>query len=856
MLRSLYSGISGMRNHQTRMDVTGNNIANVNTNGYKSSRVNFQDTLSQTVRSAGNGTNPAQVGSGMSVGSVSNNFTQGPMQSTGRTLDLGIQGNGFFVVSDGTNEFYTREGIFFVDKQGFLVNGEGLRVQSLAGQDIRVLNGPVSTINIGPDGAIAGTNTAGQPLKFSNNDSQAIITPAQQSSIKGAPKYTTPKVEEATIKGIAMSPVTQPLEEAMVRGDSNSPDVAPLGITDSVTPIDMSTDQLTLKYSDGTNTYTATLNTGLTQVKSWYDLASQLQNAINTYENPPGSGTFPLKDKVIVSYDGSPNGGLVFQTKTSNVTPGVIPSIEIGGAGVKRYMGGVATSALSDTGKEVVTKDWTGKTFYIDTGNGWEQVTTVDDFSKIGGAAGSTGLDAVTSGEDLAQKLQALLDARTTIPGTNITVPENMTATNATAGNVTITGKYSDTSDGTVSVVYSEGSATTTPDPANSLAGSPTVNASKYYNTPATWNLKYDNATSDWLLDKGDGTGYNSITFTGDIYTDPSGVEIDKTGLTPTSDNNWDISLTSGSISISGVSGAVTLSNGDTSATYNGLTIDVSDVISTGTVQNGDTWTYNVKADKPSTNVAVTWNIDHLEFSTVGTPKDGSTIPQIRIKDAVDLIGYVDRTEKGVNSADWSEKDFFIEYNGAKYTFTAGEKKEAGFGNIISGESLKIALEKLIDKKIGENKIKVDYMNDGKLVLQTIDNGEIGETPSVNIGGSHAADLIGDKPDKVDGEAASVTPPPQDTMGVIKLVTFQNPEGLEKAGRNLFGTSVSSGEPKQGQANQSGFGTINSGYLEMSNVDLTEEFTNMITTQRGYQANARVITVSDSLLEELIQLKR
>lgn len=762
MLRSLYSGISGMRNHQTRMDVTGNNIANVNTTGFKSSRVNFQDTLSQTVRSGGDGTNPAQVGSGMAVGSVSNNFTQGPMQSTGRTLDLGIQGNGFFVVSDGTNDFYTREGIFFVDKQGFLVNGEGLRVQSLSNQDIQVLNGPVSTINIGPDGAIAGTNTAGQPLKFSNNDSQAVVTPATQASIKGAPKYTSPKVDEAIIRGIATNPVTQPLQEAMIRGDSKSPDVAPLGITDSAKPVDMSGYEFILKYTDGTNTHQATLNTNLTEVKSWYDLANQLQNAVNNDPN--------LKGKVVVSYDGSPNGGLVFQTKTSNVTPGVTPGIEISGAGVKKYLG--STSVLSDTGKPVVTKDWTGKTFYIDTGNGWEEVTTVDDFSKIGGAAGPTGLDKVTSGEDLAKKLQALLDARTTIPGTDIPPATNMTdgASNdaGTVGNVTITGKYTGTSDGDITVTY-------------------------------------------------DGANYNII---GPNDTTP-----------------------------------VTITPPATSANYKGLTIDITGI--TAGPANGDTWTYsNVRADKSATNVAVTWNIDHLEFSTVGTPKDGITVPQIRIKDAVDLIGYTDKTEKGSNSADWSNKDFFIEYNGTKYTFTEGEKKEAGFANIINGESLKSALAKLIDKKIGENKIKIEYTNEGKLLLQTLDNGEIGEAPEVNIGGADAGDLIGDKPDKVSGTAASVTPPAQDKAGVIKLVTFQNPEGLEKAGRNLFGTSTSSGEPKAGQANQTGFGTINSSYLEMSNVDLTEEFTNMITTQRGYQANARVITVSDSLLEELIQLKR
>lgn len=138
MIRSLYSGISGMRNHQIRMDVIGNNIANVNTTGFKSSRVNFQDMISQTIRSAsppndtvGTGSvNPSQVGLGMMVASISPNLQQGALQSTGRILDIAIQGEGFFMIkkTEDANEekaFYSREGIFFIDTDGRLVNSNG-----------------------------------------------------------------------------------------------------------------------------------------------------------------------------------------------------------------------------------------------------------------------------------------------------------------------------------------------------------------------------------------------------------------------------------------------------------------------------------------------------------------------------------------------------------------------------------------------------------------------------------------------------------------------------------------------------------------------------------------------------------
>ncbi|SFQ97060.1 flagellar hook-basal body protein [Desulfoscipio geothermicus] len=132
MIRSLYLGVSGMRNHQIRMDVIGNNISNINTTGFKTSRANFQDTLYQAMGAAGNSYSACQVGTGVSIAGVSNNFVQGPLQATGRKLDLGIAGNGFFGVIDdnGNNDRlkFTRDGSFFFDKDGILRNHAGLKV--------------------------------------------------------------------------------------------------------------------------------------------------------------------------------------------------------------------------------------------------------------------------------------------------------------------------------------------------------------------------------------------------------------------------------------------------------------------------------------------------------------------------------------------------------------------------------------------------------------------------------------------------------------------------------------------------------------------------------------------------------
>ncbi|MCL6560658.1 MAG: flagellar hook-basal body complex protein, partial [Firmicutes bacterium] len=130
MIRSLFSGVTGMKNHQIRMDVIGNNIANINTVGFKRGQVNFQDTLYQVLKSAGASTNPIQVGLGVAVSSIINNMNPGALQLTGRTLDLAINGDGFFKVRDpmSKNEYYTRDGVFYIDQDGYIVNADGYRL--------------------------------------------------------------------------------------------------------------------------------------------------------------------------------------------------------------------------------------------------------------------------------------------------------------------------------------------------------------------------------------------------------------------------------------------------------------------------------------------------------------------------------------------------------------------------------------------------------------------------------------------------------------------------------------------------------------------------------------------------------
>jgi len=187
MLRSLFSGISGLRAHQQMMDTTGNNIANVNTTGYKSSQTTFEDTLSQLVRSAGapqggvGGTNPAQIGLGVRLGGISNNFSQGAAQTTGRSTDLMIQGDGFFVVQNAGQDLYTRNGSFSFDTNGSLVTSDGGVVQGWSGNNGVVnTNSAISPIQL-PMGTLlppkaTGLVTIGGNLPGDTTSASPIVT--------------------------------------------------------------------------------------------------------------------------------------------------------------------------------------------------------------------------------------------------------------------------------------------------------------------------------------------------------------------------------------------------------------------------------------------------------------------------------------------------------------------------------------------------------------------------------------------------------------------------------------------------------------------------------------------------------
>lgn len=200
MLRSLYSGISGMRGFQTKLDVIGNNIANVNTVGFKKGRVMFQDILSQTITGAtapgdaSGGVNPRQIGLGVRTAAIDTVHSPGSPMSTNLTTDLAIDGDGFFVVAptaDGPR-YLTRAGNFTRDAAGNLVSSQGYFVLSADEDIINISREDYTSYSIDMNGVVWGTTPEGVTEEIATIGTTTISNPGGLKKVGGSLYEVTP----------------------------------------------------------------------------------------------------------------------------------------------------------------------------------------------------------------------------------------------------------------------------------------------------------------------------------------------------------------------------------------------------------------------------------------------------------------------------------------------------------------------------------------------------------------------------------------------------------------------------------------------------------------------------------------
>ena len=214
MMRSLFSGVAGIKVHQTRMDVIGNNIANINTIGFKSSRTTFSDMLSQLQSSASaptdgrGGVNAKQIGLGVNVESIDLVFLDSSPQQTGKNTDLALSGNGLFVLRDGNQAYYTRNGAFMFDESGYYVMpGNGLRVQGWNADSAGEINtNGTATDVIVPVGKTMEA-TATTAIDYSGNLDKETLTISKISYVRATGVSDT-QVLASVVTGTADDPTS------------------------------------------------------------------------------------------------------------------------------------------------------------------------------------------------------------------------------------------------------------------------------------------------------------------------------------------------------------------------------------------------------------------------------------------------------------------------------------------------------------------------------------------------------------------------------------------------------------------------------------------------------------------------
>jgi len=847
MMRSLWSGVSGLNAHQVAMDVEGNNIANVNTTGFKYSRTNFQDLLSQTQKSAtapqGNlgGKNGLQVGLGANVSSVETMFKQGSIQNTDKNTDMAISGNGFFVVTGdgGKTSKYTRAGDFsfdndgnFVDSNGYIVEGwmadlDTYKVDSSAG---------VKPIRIPP----------------------GLTTPAKATSevsIK-ANLNSGDKIKESSPTNATLLPTRD------LNGTYNA-----IGEKINLTA-DTDKFKFILKKADGTeDTVTLTYGKSQSDTDGKFTNMRELLAEINRIIKDT---TGEKRREVYLTGNGriyDPDDTITFDT-TSN--SGKFAEV------LKELNGSSTQSGNVKWNKNVfIGADDVGELF---NGNG--EALNLDDGQGISASIEGLGetrkfiysSTPITSNEGCGGSNGAYQAKDPIISDSNEGMHWTYDSNNNRAYfNVNQKVKFTDKDDNTYTYVYGKDFQTI-----NDLCCK--------LNKDLSDNDENDNITfSDGKIKESDGSVITQVEVqdsNGNAVNDTSGLglmgDILK-GLDGTNDqtyefkkndiyyfhdisdleNLWQLALDDSGDplnSTSGNKGVITINkdgkieidnNGSNSFNIktsgypdedhdNDKFTDIFSSVNGTLAAGGSALSGVMEAASHTTSLDIfdslgskhTLTFHYRKSHTSTNPNDPTVwnfyaeVPEPSTLDNP-ANGYVKFNPDGSLNSFNPPSLIFNANNGSN----DGQAIQLGFGHLNGFDGL------------------TSFDADSSTSGQTQDGYPGGDLQDLTI--DQTGTIIGVF---TNGRSYS--------LAQVALAKFVNNEGLMHEGGSLFSASANSGDPIIGTAGTGGRGTIQSSALEMSNVDLSKSLTELIVIQRGFQANSKTITTSDQMLQTLLDLKR
>ncbi|AJC85622.1 flagellar hook protein FlgE [Campylobacter sp. RM16704] len=824
MMRSLWAGVSGLQAHQYAMDVEGNNIANVNTFGFKYSRADFSTLMSQTSKIATSpdgdlgGKNPMQVGLGAGISSTTRIHSQGNIQTTDKNTDLAINGDGFFIVSNdgGTTQFFTRSGDFKTDAVGNFVDNNGYTVQgwnynqetgqidsSKSVEDIVIPPGmsmpakPSTIVKLAANldsGNTLGTNaSAKRPIyALDSKHGQRLDTgTAIDENDRGHTEfYTTSKSgAQVTEKGVDMGVVFNAKGEGLNLRDGQGIWVSykEAKHTSNITMYqDLPTEQAQMqdntqytfwgfKDTNGTQ-YPATLDITIngTHITATGVGRETFLNAINAKTAETGVVASIVNGKMTFTNDNST--GTTAKTKNINIT---VNTATTAGAQVTTRNTGANTGPVNTP--PLLVQDGTADRVWLGTNNGATtgiaktnvQVITAHEYIYSSSNV-DIGVDPNPQANTAANAHMPSATGQRTFHTTEdlrelmqrdarfaVDYDGDGQIENYNTGGVT---NGQDVNIGVEVVVERDGRFKITNPNLNSDSKDMTFKITGYSNeaNKIATNDKFTNIFS--ALDGNFNAG-NDEKYSQDMY----------------------LSAHTASIEIF-----------DSLGTRHEITVQFTK--ETKTADGGAEWSIIISVPEPA----------EINFSGNGAPGN-IVIGNLKFGNDGSLQSY---TPNVIN---------FTGNNGSK----PNQVVKLDFGTTGAFDGLTS-----YDKDSATTKQETDGYTGGNLkpdALRTDENGYIyGEFTN--------------------GKTLA--------LAKVALASFPNNMGLEEIGNNLFKTTANSGTPTIGHAGEGGRGGLKSSAIEMSNVDLSRSLTQLIVIQRGYQASSKTITTSDQLLNTLLQLKQ
>jgi len=831
-MRSLWAGVSGLQAHQIAMDIEGNNIANVNTTGFKYSRANFSDLLSQTAKIATapqgelGGKNSMQIGLGTQISSVTKIFKQGSIQTTDKNTDLAIQGDGFFVVSpDGGKTYkYSRNGDFSFDAEGNFVEGNGYIIQGWMRDDTTGQidsTAPISNITIPPGLTTPANDTGFITLKANLASGNSVGTSKSPIytldanhgwvDIDGDGIQNTLETHVENDTGQNAFNIDKKLYE---RGQDFGALFNANGEAFNLT----NGQGIWMSYAEArSETTTLTFNAATTVV-----------DLVLNGENITGSIT-STDDNAIATYIAS-----LINQKTS--LTGVEAQISSGNQ--IYFINDNKTGTEEKTKNIKLTKGGTDNTdLASNTVITAYQYTYTSSPINTSHAYDDTTDRKFTTSEDLRNAMQT--DARLYVDYSNVIATQGPDKNDGVTIIVNKQGQFEvsnpvgdalnaddgDITNSTLAVPISITADTVTTQDITFPIGT-VIQAGTILSAATTINGAVVAA------------GATAVAYTlTEAATIPTGstleASVDTPMIYPAGTNYRNVNDYSLYISVTGLSNA----SNNISANSKFMT-SMAALQGTLTSGAGIRTSQGVYAASHASSIDVYDSLGskhtvRFEFSKTGYTTDGGTEWSILISvpepGDINLGSYPQNIITG--SISFNSDGSLATFSPTNITYTANngstpnQNIELNFGTLSQF--------------------------DGMTSFDAASN-----TSGISQDGYPGGDLAGIRVDETGTLIGSFTNGRSFGLAQVGMARFTNNEGLESDGGNTFIQTSNSGDPIIGQAAVGGRGFIQASSLEMSNVDLSRSLTQLIVIQRGYQANSKTITTADQLLQTLLQLKQ